>query len=82
MILCRKIVLKPIHNDDSKSKSGNATIIEYKKQMYEEDKFGYFNFQKRLGEGKHSMHNVIEKQQIKGVTSVIFRLKHLSIILY
>ena len=50
--------------------------------MYEEDKFGYFNFQKRLGEGKHSMHNVIEKQQRKGVTSVIFRLKHLSIILY
>ena len=50
--------------------------------MYEEDKFGYFNFQKRLGEGKHSMHNVIEKQQIKGVTSAIFKLKHLSIILY
>ena len=57
-------------------------LLTIRNKMYEEDKFGYFNFQKRLGEGKHSMHNVIEKQQIKGVTSVIFRLKHLSIILY
>ena len=57
-------------------------LLNIRNKMYEEDKFGYFNFQKRLGEGKHSMHNVIEKQQIKGVTSVIFRLKHLSIILY
>ena len=32
MILCRKIVLKPVHNDDSKGESRNATIIEYKKQ--------------------------------------------------
>ena len=32
MILCRKIVLKTVHNDDSKGESGNATIIEYKKQ--------------------------------------------------
>ena len=57
-------------------------LLNIRNKMYEEDKFGYFNFQKRLGEGKHSMHNVIEKQQRKGVTSVIFRLKHLSIILY
>ena len=32
MILCRKIVLKPNHNDDSKGESGNAKIVEYKKQ--------------------------------------------------
>ena len=57
-------------------------LLNIRNKTYEEDNFGYFNFQKRLGEGKHSMHNVIEKQQIKGVTSVIFRLKHLSIIPY
>ena len=46
MILCKKIVLKPVHNNDSKGESGNAKIIEYKKQNV------YFNFQKRLGEGE------------------------------
>ena len=52
MILCRKIVLKPIHNDASKGESGNAKLLNIRNKMYEENKFGYFNFQKRLGEGE------------------------------
>ena len=52
MILCRKIVLKPVHNDDSKGESGMLKLLNISNKMYEEDKFGYFNFQKRLGEGE------------------------------
>ena len=27
-------------------------LLNIRNKMYEEDKFGYFNFQKRLGEGE------------------------------
>ena len=27
-------------------------LLNIRNKMYEEDKFGYFNFQKRLGEGQ------------------------------